>query len=109
MAGPMLVINGGEKPFDGAQTRSLRISPAWRESSKNFRVSVEVKINIAARLRAPRQYRDLDLTGRRGSFTRSSLLCLYKPDSQTSCNSAILASHVCVPLGMLVASMEFDR
>ena len=35
----------------------------------------KVKIkNIAARLRASRQCQDPDLTGRRGSFTRSSLL-----------------------------------
>ena len=49
--------------------------PAWPGSSKNFRVSVKVTINIAARLRASRQYQGPDLTGRRGSFTRSSLLC----------------------------------
>ena len=36
-----------------------------------------VKINIAARLRASRQYKGVDLTGRRGSFTRSSLLFVF--------------------------------
>ena len=56
--------------------------PAWPGSSKNFRVSVKVTINIAARLRASRQYQGPDLTGRRGSLTRSSLLCCYWPDSQ---------------------------
>jgi hypothetical protein len=54
--------------------RRERSHPAWPGSSKNFRVSVKVKINIAARLRASRQYQGPDLTGRRGSFTRSSLL-----------------------------------
>ena len=105
----MLVINGGQKPFDGAQTRSLRISPAWRESSKNFRVSVEVKINIAARLRAPRQYRDLDLTGRRGSFTRSSLLflCIGQIRKHYATQRS-LARMFCIPVGRLIASMEWD-
>jgi hypothetical protein len=62
--------------------RRERSRPAWPGSSKNFRVSVKVTINIAARLRASRQYQGPDLTGRRGSFTRSSLLCCYRPDSQ---------------------------
>ena len=62
--------------------RRERSRQAWPGSSKNFRVSVKVKINIAARLRASRQYQGPDLTGRRGSFTRSSLLCYYRPDSQ---------------------------
>ena len=62
--------------------RRERSRQAWPGSSKNFRVSVKVKINIAARLRASRQYQGPDLTGRRGSFTRSSLLCCYRPDSQ---------------------------
>ena len=54
--------------------RRERSRPAWPGSSKNFRVGVKVTINIVARLRASRQYQDPDLTGRRGSFTRSSLL-----------------------------------
>ena len=62
--------------------RRERSHPAWPGSSKNFRVSVKVKINIAVRLRASRQYQGPDLTGRRGSFTRSSLLFCYRPDSQ---------------------------
>ena len=62
--------------------RHERSRQAWPGSSKNFRVSVKVKTNIAARLRASRQYQGPDLTGRRGSFTRSSLLYYYRPDSQ---------------------------
>ena len=62
--------------------RRERSRPAWPGSSKNFRVSVKVTINIAARLRASRQYQGPDLTGRRGSFTRSSLLFYYRSDSQ---------------------------
>jgi CRP-like cAMP-binding protein len=40
--------------------RRERSRPAWPGSSKNFRVSVKVKINIAARLRASRQYHGKD-------------------------------------------------
>jgi hypothetical protein len=61
----------------GCDPQGLR--SAWLREfflRSTFEVSVTIKINIAARLRAPRQYQDLDLTGRRGSFTRSSLLCL---------------------------------
>src|SRR5262245_12139645 len=64
---------------------------AWLEGSKNFRVSVSVRSNIAARLRASRQYQGLDLTGRRGSFTRSSLLVCYRPDSRARSNSTMIA------------------
>jgi hypothetical protein len=61
----------------GCDPQGLR--SAWLREfflRSTFEVSVTIKINIAARLRASRQYQDLDLTGRRGSFTRSSLLCL---------------------------------
>jgi hypothetical protein len=54
----------------------------------------EVENNIAARLWASRQYRGPDLTGRRGSFTRSSLLCCYRPDSQRWRNFTVTHSHI---------------
>jgi hypothetical protein len=61
----------------GCDPQGLR--SAWLREfflRSTFEVSVTIKINIAARLWASRQYQDSDLTGRRGSFTRSSLLCL---------------------------------
>ena len=67
-----------QKPFDGTHTRSVRIAPAWSKS------------NIAARLRASRQYHGLDLTGRRGSFTRSSLLAFL----QARASKQQLKSHL---------------
>ncbi len=62
-----------------------------RQRGPRVRRSVESMLrsrnNIAARLRASRQYQSPDLTGRRGSFTRSSLLCCYRPNSQGRSNS----------------------
>jgi len=59
--------------------RSRRRGPGVR---RTFESVLRSKTYIAARLRASRQYQGPDLTGRRGSFTRSSLLFCYRPDSQ---------------------------
>jgi len=89
VAGPMLVINGGWKPFDDAQT--------W---SREDRVGV-VKIDIAARLRATRQYQDLDLTEARiGHAILASPLC-YRPDSRAWSNSIVTRSHISYSLAYL--------
>ena len=50
----------------------VRVAREFEELSSQCKIEIE---NIAARLRASRQYQGPDLTGRRGLFTRSSLLC----------------------------------
>src|SRR5262249_40370443 len=76
----MVVIKGGPKTL------------WWGAGAVRKGRAREVKINIAARLRASRQYQGLDLTGRRGSFTRSSLLCLLT--GQIREHQATLKSHL---------------
>src|SRR5262249_32283137 len=83
---PLLTImsdnGGGRGVIKGRGKNSLWWGEAMREAcvgvDREFEeLSSQCKAktkNTAARLRASRQYQGPDLTGRRGSFTRSSLL-----------------------------------
>src|SRR6476619_6333288 len=80
----MLVINGGSKPCDGALTRSVRFVLSVARELKTFEVWLWPR-SILLRASGHRSNKDPNLTGRRGSFTRSSLLC-FKPDSSRDRN-----------------------
>src|SRR5262249_45520558 len=73
--GGRAVLKGGENTgllcADVIRKACVGVAREFEELSSQCKAKTK---NIAARLRASRQYEGPDLTGRRGSFTRSSLL-----------------------------------
>ena len=77
----------GRDPY-GSRQRGPRVR-------RTFESMLRSRNNIAARLLGIAAISSPDLTGRRGSFTRSSLLCCYRPDSQGRSNSRVTRPHLC--------------